>query len=139
MQRLLLVFVPCLLSACATPSAASQATGNLPSVTGTWRTTWTGQNFTNIAVLTLTQTGTLVTGSYVTTNAPPGRVEGHMEGLELTGTWSEESGRYGGFVFRFSADGKTFEGTWGHSDGFDNGGAWSGDRGATETAPALRL
>lgn len=66
-----------------------------------------GQSICRCAALELIQTGTEVTGAYA-------------------GSAAAEGG--GGFVLTFSADGKSFTGTWGTGTSRNNGGAWVGTR-----------
>jgi hypothetical protein len=101
------------------PPAAAQAV----QVGGSWDTQWAdGQ-----AVLHLVQIEAEISGAYAGTSQ--GKVSGRLAGRVLTGTWRgttpEENG---GFVFKFSADGKSFTGTWGLGRSRTDGGAWNGTR-----------
>lgn len=90
---------------------------------GLWHTSWGSES----CDLTLRQNGSAVTGSYVTTGAPPGTVSGVLQGTILTGSWSDSSST-GGFRMVFAPDGRNFVGTWGSGASFDDGGDWNGRR-----------
>lgn len=94
------------------------------NVAAVWATTWGSE----VCTLTLQQSGTQVTGQYVTTGAPPGAVDGTMEGNVLTGTWTDAGGSIGGMRLSFSEDGRSFVGTWGSGGSYDDGGDWNGRR-----------
>ena len=98
-----------------------QANAQSAKVGGAWETTWGG----GTAVLDLVQNGTAVTGTYSGTNE--GKVKGTIAGNVLTGSWMG-TGDGGGFVLRFSADGRTFTGTWGMGASKTDGGPWTGTR-----------
>jgi MscS family membrane protein len=89
---------------------------------GDWQTFWR----TGSAVLSLTQEGDRVTGTY---QPEEGTVEGTVEGRLLRGTWSQP-GATGRFVFALSADGQTLTGRFG------NGEYWNGFRDVEAAAPA---
>ena len=121
-------FVPILFSFAALAlmlagpaNAQSQAALPLANVGGAWETTWGGGR----AVLDLTQQGTAVTGTYSGTNE--GKVKGTLAGNVLTGNWIG-TGDSGAFVLTFSADGKSFKGTWGMERSRTDGGPWTGTR-----------
>jgi hypothetical protein len=105
-------------------AGAANAQGAPPAarVDGIWLTTWGGGE----ARLDLTQKGTAVTGIYSGTN--DGRVKGTIAGNVLTGSWLGAANDSGGFVLRFSADGKSFSGTWGMGASKTDGGPWEGKR-----------
>lgn len=90
---------------------------------GVWHTTWGSES----CELTLRQQGTSVTGGYVTTGAPPGSVSGTFQGNVLTGRWQDQ-GSSGGFRLVFAADGRSFVGTWGSGNSYEDGGDWNGRR-----------
>lgn len=46
-------------------------------------------------------------------------------GFQVYGQWKVE-GRIGRFRWQIAADQKSFNGTWGNGDSFDNGGGWNG-------------
>jgi hypothetical protein len=100
-------------------NAQSQAAPPLANVGGAWDTTWGGGR----AVLDLTQNGAAVTGTYSGTNE--GKVKGTLAGNVLTGNWLG-TGDGGAFVLTFSADGKSFKGTWGMERSKSDGGPWTG-------------
>jgi hypothetical protein len=89
---------------------------------GAWDTTWGGGN----AVLNLTQTGSTVMGTYSGTNE--GKVKGTLAGNVLTGNWLGAANDSGGFVLKFSTDGRSFTGTWGMGGSKTDGGPWVGAR-----------
>lgn len=88
------------------------------SISGTWSTNW--------GPLHLTEAGTSVTGSYE--GEYPGTLQGKRNGNTVTFTWAGSNGETGKGKFVFSADGTSFEGTWGGADSMTNGGEWSGTR-----------
>jgi MscS family membrane protein len=81
---------------------------------GDWQTYWR----TGSAVLSLTQEGDRVTGTY---QPDDGTVEGTAEGRVLGGTW-QQPGASGAFVFALSEDGQVLTGRFG------NGEYWNGFR-----------
>lgn len=107
----------------ATESTASAAAPS-GSIAGAWSTRWG----TEVCSLTLQQSGTTVTGNYTTTGAPPGTVNGTLAGNVLTGTWGDSAGGGGGLALTFSADGRSFTGTWGSGSSTTDGGPWTGTR-----------
>ncbi|MBU0516490.1 MAG: hypothetical protein KJ621_17165 [Proteobacteria bacterium] len=105
-------------------AATRPATGPGPkpvSWAGVWRTTF--------GVLTLTQEGTRVTGTY---GYRKGRLKGVAQGRSLRGRWYEgaaDRDEYrGDFEFKMMPDGNYFMGRWGK--GFNNPmrGRWVGRR-----------
>lgn len=76
-------------------------------VRGLWNVASSGAAFTT-NVLKLQQEGQTIIGSY-----SGGRLQGTLPrgSLVLTGTWRDSHGT-GILVFRFSSDGKSFQGTW---------------------------
>ena len=120
-------FVPILFLVVATVlmfarQANAQTALPLTSIGGAWETTWGGGQ----ALLDLTQKGGAVTGTYSGTNE--GKVKGAVAGSVLTGTWTGTANDSGGFVLKFSADGKSFKGTWGMGASKIDGGPWAGTR-----------
>jgi hypothetical protein len=100
--------------------ATANATTALPvsvspaqSWSGTWNSSWTSaDNVTTVEVLSLTQTGSAVNGSY---DAGVGLINASVNGRQLTGTWSDSdsTGNYSGmFEFELSADTNAFTGRW---------------------------
>jgi len=123
-QHALASVVLSLLAAMLTLAGAANAQGapNATNVDGAWVTTWGGGE----ATLDLRQKGTAVTGIYSGTN--DGRVKGTIAGNVLTGSWLGAANDSGGFVLKFSADGKSFTGTWGMGASKTDGGPWEGKR-----------
>jgi len=113
--------------AVATLFATMSAVANAQrlNVSGAWDTYWGSEE---ICTLALQQRGNAVSGTYATTGAPPGVVNGVLEGGVLTGTWSDEAGSVGSMRLVFSASGRSFSGTWGSGTSATDGGAWSGSR-----------
>jgi len=103
-------------------AANAQSAPTVANVDGAWETTWGGGQ----ATLSLRQKGTAVTGTYSGTN--DGRVKGTVAGNVLTGSWLGAGNDSGGFVLKFSADGKSFTGTWGTGASKTDGGPWEGTR-----------
>jgi MscS family membrane protein len=95
------------------PAGQAQDLGD--SWTGTWETRWRSGG----AVLHLDQKGKRVSGTYPLYS---GSVEATVEGRELSGRWTEASGRTGAFLFSLSPDGSSFMGR------FDSGEWWTGKR-----------
>ena len=105
------------------PPASAQAAAEGTEFGGSWKTKWgDGQ-----AVLDLVQIGAQITGTYGGTSQ--GKVTGRIAGKVLTGNWTGSApDDHGGFVLNFSADGKSFTGTWGTGTSRNNGGPWVGTR-----------
>jgi hypothetical protein len=105
------------------PPPNAQAAAQAGLFGGSWNTRWGGGQ----ARLDLTQIGTEVTGAYGGTSQ--GKVTGRIAGSVLTGHWTGSApGDNGGFVLHFSADGRSFTGTWGTGTSRNNGGPWVGSR-----------
>ncbi|MGZ3257420.1 MAG: hypothetical protein ACXU68_11690, partial [Croceibacterium sp.] len=106
------------------PPARAQGAAQVAQFGSSWNTKWgDGQQ----DVLDLIQIGAEVTGAYAGTSQ--GKVTGRMAGKVLTGNWTGSApGDNGGFVLNFSADGKSFSGTWGTGTSRNNGGPWVGTR-----------
>ena len=123
-QRVFASMVLALSAAMLMVAGAAIAQGAPPTakVDGAWDTTWGGGQ----ALLDLRQKGTAVTGIYSGTN--DGRVKGTIAGNVLTGSWLGAANDSGGFVLKFSADGKSFSGTWGMGASKTDGGPWEGKR-----------
>jgi hypothetical protein len=119
----LMLAVSAVYAAVALPPSAVEAQSGL-NVTGFWSTNWDGNN----AGLTLRQSGSNVSGDYTTEAAPPGNVSGTFQGRTLYGRWVDQAGSSGGFALTFSADGRSFVGTWGSGGSVDDGGNWNGAR-----------
>ena len=137
-MRIVMVALMFLLAGCLrVPSYAHTiqvpvSSTNVPSLSGTWNTRWEDY----VAVVSLTQEGDRVFGSYTTTARPEpgaegtigGTLQGRLVGNELRGSWEEGPGRAGLFRFVFRVDGAAFEGTWGNGGFEDSGGTWNGTR-----------
>lgn len=98
---------------------------------------WTGDWSTNWGDMTLTQTGSKVTGTYT---HDQGKISGTVSGNTLTGTWSEDPSYSppsdaGEVEFVMSEDGKSFTGKWRYgSEG--SWGVWEGGTRITEVISA---
>ena len=121
----------CALGVAAVATVASMQTaragetqGGMLNVSAIWQTTWGPE----VCQLTLQQSGSSITGGYVTSGAPPGRVGGQLVGNVMTGQWTDAGGSVGGMRLVFSPDGRSFVGTWGSGGSIDNGGDWNGHR-----------
>jgi hypothetical protein len=86
--------------------------------TGTWSTEW--------GPLTMTQTDNKVSGDYG--GSYPGTLKGVVKGNTLIYAWYNKNGDKGRGVFRISADGNSFTGTWGRRNSTTDGGPWNGKR-----------
>lgn len=106
---------PVATSAVPTPSlpAASATQVSQPqSWSGTWNTSYSSDTGPVTVIITLTETGSAVTGTY---NAGKGSINATVRGSTLAGTWndSDANGTYSGFfVFTRSQDEKSFTGRW---------------------------
>ena len=122
-QTFALIFFPLVATVLMLASQVDAQTAlPLARVGGVWETTWAGGQ----AVLELTQKGAAVTGTYSGTNE--GKVKGTIASNVLTGNWFGTANDSGGFVLTFSADGKSFTGTWGMGTSKTDGGPWAGTR-----------
>jgi len=106
-----------------TPAPADPTTTGTPAATaknfgGTWNTAW--------GRVTLTQTGSSVSGSY--SGQYTGNLDGQVDGSAASITWTQTNGESGKAKFKLSADGDSFTGTWGSGASSTNGGAWNGKR-----------
>ena len=102
----------------------AQAAAQAGPFAGSWNTRWGGGQQD---VLDLVQIGAEVTGTYA--GSSQGKVTGRIAGKVLTGNWKGSAPNdNGGFVLNFSADGKSFTGTWGTGTSRNNGGPWVGTR-----------
>lgn len=99
--------------------AAQTARAQALDFSGDWQTYWR----TGSAILSLTQDGDRVTGTY---QPDDGSVEGTVAGRVLRGSW-EQPGASGSFVFALSEDGQVLTGRFG------NGEYWNGFRDMSET------
>lgn len=71
-----------------------------------------GVYITDFNEMTLSNSGNKVIGTYKHKN---GHIEGILNGLTLTGLWSQDNGR-GNFVFVFNSDFSKFTGKWAFND-----------------------
>jgi hypothetical protein len=80
---------------------------------GTWNTSYSSRDSPDVVeILTLTQAGSSVTGSYGHGN---GTISATVRDSKITGTWNEtdNTGVYSGFfVFEKASDDKSFKGLW---------------------------
>jgi hypothetical protein len=84
------------------------------SLANTWSGMWESAEW---GEMTLTQSGSRVTGTYVYQS---GRIEGTVTGAVLKGRWTEVPTRKGpsdagAFEFTLTADGKSFKGRWNYA------------------------
>lgn len=108
---------PTVTTATATTVVPTEATtAPAPAVSswsGTWNTSYSSVDYGQvIEVLSLTQVGSSVTGTYSNGN---GTVNATIQENRLAGTWSEsdDTGDYAGlFEFTLSADKDSFTGKW---------------------------
>jgi len=117
----MLLAAGCTSSPATTPATQSATTTTAPAVTtaapaswnGTWNTNYSSPGSSDvIEMLTLTQTGSSVTGSYGHGN---GTIIAIVQDGKITGTWNEtdDTGVYAGFfVFEKADDDKSFKGLW---------------------------
>jgi hypothetical protein len=99
---------------CAAPSFAQQ------SFAGTWTT--------DFGALTLTQTGTMVTGTYDYNG--PATLTGVIRGKTLYASYKEASGAIGKAELTIAADGKSFRGRWVSGSQM---GPWNGKKQGVES------
>ena len=104
----------------------------MPATTMAQGNSWTGEWDSSFGVLTLTQTGNTVVGTYP---HDKGKIEGTINGNKLSGTWSEApsykpNNDAGNFEFTLSEDGKLFSGQW----RYGTTGGWSKWNGTRKTA-----
>lgn len=121
----MLLAAGCTSSPAATPATPSATTTTAPAITtaapalapaswnGTWNSSYSSPGSSDvIEMLTLTQTGSSVTGSYGHGN---GTILAIVQDGKITGTWNEtdDTGVYAGFfVFEKANDDKSFKGLW---------------------------
>ncbi len=84
--------------------------------TGEWDASW--------GMMTLSQNGSRVTGSYTHMN---GTITGRVKGNKLVGNWSQSTGS-GEFIFTMSEDCNRFNGKWRYSVGPWAPTSWNGTR-----------
>jgi len=124
-----LAFLACILvmaagctgtSSTAIPVATAATITPASTVPDPWSGTWETMESTTIAVrtfgvLTLTRSGSSVTGTFSNNDHGKGNISGTVTGNQLAGTWTVDYGTEsdnGSFVFVLSDDRKTFNGRW---------------------------
>ncbi len=107
----LIALVPVVAATAVTPTATASDPWS-----GTWNTAGSTTNADQtLGVLTLTRTGSSVTGTYSNGDNGKGTISGTITGNRLTGTWTTNYGTAsdtGSFVFVLSNDKKSFTGRW---------------------------
>ena len=91
---------------------------------------WSGSWDTNWGIMTLSQSGNKVTGTYVYRN---GRISGIVSGNTLTGKWSESPTyqppeQAGDVILKLSNDGMSITGEWRYGSSGDWSGEWNGKK-----------
>ncbi len=126
---IILAFLACILvmaagcagmSSTATPTAMATAVTPAAAISDLWSGTWNTAGSTTIAyqtsgVLTLTQTGSSVTGTYSNNDQGNGTLSGTVTGNQLAGTWTTNyplNADSGSFVFVLSDNKNSFTGRW---------------------------
>jgi len=107
-------------SSTTTPAAMAAAVTPVSDASDSWSGTWDTSGSTTIAyqtvgVLTLTRTGSSVSGTYSNGDHGKGTISGAISGNQLTGTWTTDyplKSDSGSFVFVLSDDKKSFAGQW---------------------------
>lgn len=94
---------------------ASNPVANTPLVTGVYNT--------DFNEMTLQQSGSHVTGTYMYSN---GRIDGTINGNTLTGWWYQDNGK-GRLIFVFNSNFSAFTGKWSYN-GDEPSGKWDGSR-----------
>lgn len=107
--------MPSAPAAAATTAIAPSASAPVAQPwSGSWNTTYTSVDHEPVLeVLTMTQAGSSVTGTYGKTGT--GAINATVQGSRIAGTWSESdnTGTYSGlFEFEQAADQKSFTGKW---------------------------
>jgi len=106
-------------SPAATMTTAAPAP-EAPSWSGTWNSSWLEKDGNHtVSLMTMTQAGPLVTGSYNYTYPEgiyTGSLNATVQGNTLAGTYSESDDDVGLFVFKLSENGNTFTGRWVHAE-----------------------
>jgi hypothetical protein len=108
----------CLCAIALLPSAGASESTSVASAS--WSGTWNTAGSTPIAsqtlgVLTLTQTGSSVTGTFSNNDHGKGTITGTVSGNQLTGTWTVNYGTEsdsGSFTFVLSDNKNAFVGQW---------------------------
>jgi hypothetical protein len=102
----------------AAPAADTPTTATQTDFSGSWKTGW--------GPVTLTQSGSSVTGSY--SGKFTGKLDGTANGNVAELTWTQTNGEHGKARFTLASDGDSFKGTWGANSSYTNGGSWNGTR-----------
>ncbi len=95
-------------------SPVTTATRVIPAVSwaGTWNDSWSDNSTTVSGILSLNQSGSLVTGMYSGT----GTLAGISTGNRLVGAWGNSTDMTAGpFEFVMSTDNRSFTGRWANS------------------------
>lgn len=109
------------LETTAIASASATLAPEVLSWSGTWNSTWLEKDGNRtVSVLTLTQTGPEVSGTYNYTYPAEGTFTGSLnatvQGDTLAGTYAESDDDVGFFVFELSENKTTFTGRWVHAE-----------------------
>jgi len=118
MLGILLIFSLCCIALVPAVAAAGETSAVVAS--NSWYGTWNTMGSTTVAsqtlgVMTLTRSGSSVTGTFSNNDQGKGTISGTVLGNKLTGTWTVDYGvesDSGSFVFVLSSDKKSFAGTW---------------------------
>ncbi len=135
-RMLLLLMV--LMGLCLWPAASITSQGS-SQVNNTFAEkpsicSWTGNWNTYFGNMTLTQSGSIVVGTY---EADGGRINGTVSGNKLVGTWYDAPSyspptQAGDIEFNLSEDCNSFSGRW----RYGSEGNWSTDWSGTRALPA---
>lgn len=122
MQVLGVLAVFCLLCIALIPTVAAGDAGaaDVATASNPWSGTWDTHGSTTVAsqtigILTLTQSGSKVTGTFSNNDNGKGTISGIVSGSKLVGTWSVDYGTEsdsGSLVFVLSDNKKSFDGKW---------------------------
>jgi len=119
MLGILVIFFLCcitLVPSVAATSAETSTAGASDPWTGTWDTTGsTTIASQTVGVLTLTRSGSSVTGTFSNGDQGKGTISGTVAGNQFAGTWTvkyDTESDTGLFVFKLSDDKKSFGGLW---------------------------
>lgn len=96
--------------------AVTTASAGMDPWTGTWDTiSSTTIAYRTLGNLTMTTTGSSVTGTFVNNDLGKGTIQGTMSSNQLSGIWSvnySKGSDNGQFIFVLSDDKKSFAGKW---------------------------
>lgn len=113
---ILAIFCLCAIALLPSVGASESASVTSDSWTGIWNTAGsTPIASQTLGVLTLTQTGSSVTGTFVNNDHGQGTISGTVTGNQLSGTWNvdyETESDSGSFKFVLPADKNAFIGQW---------------------------